>query len=48
MKDEDELESTTNSMAPTEEEMIKLGEDMENMETNAQVIENGMIPDPVQ
>lgn len=44
----DELESTTNSMAPTEKEMIKLGEDMENMETNAQVIENGMVPDPVQ
>jgi len=43
-----ELESTTNSMAPTEEEMIKLGEDMEKMETNAQVIENGMVPDPAQ
>lgn len=44
----DELKSTTNSMAPTEKEMIKLGEDMEQMETNAEVIENGLIPDPIQ
>lgn len=43
-----ELEETTNSMAPTEEEMIKHGEDMEKMETNAEVVENGMIPDPIQ
>ena len=43
-----DLKETTNSMAPTEEEMIKLGEDMERMKTNAEVIENGMIPDPVQ
>jgi hypothetical protein len=43
-----ELEETTNSMAPTEEEMIKLGEDMEQMETNAEVIERGLIPDPAQ
>lgn len=40
--------TTLNSMAPTEEEMIKLGADMEQMKTNAEVIESGMIPDPIQ
>ncbi|KRE44946.1 hypothetical protein [Paenibacillus sp. Soil522] len=40
--------TTINSMAPTEEEMIKLGADMEQMETNAEVIESGMVPDPIQ
>ncbi|WP_162341540.1 hypothetical protein [Paenibacillus paridis] len=44
----EELKTTTNSMAPTEQEMIKLGEDMEKMDTNAEVIEKGLIPDPVQ
>ncbi|WP_161601394.1 hypothetical protein [Paenibacillus luteus] len=44
----EELKITTNSMAPTEQEMIKLGEDMEKMDTNAEVIEKGLIPDPVQ
>ncbi|CAM4412676.1 hypothetical protein FHS16_001029 [Paenibacillus endophyticus] len=43
-----DLDATTNSMAPTEEEMIKLGEDMENMDTNAEVIEKGLVPDPAQ
>jgi hypothetical protein len=42
-----ELEQTMNTMAPTEEEMIKLGEDMEKMATNTEVIESGMIPDPI-
>lgn len=44
----DELAKTINSMAPTEEEINKLGEDMEKMDTNAEVIEKGFIPDPVQ
>lgn len=43
-----EPETITNSMAPTEEEMVKLGEDMKQMKTNAEIIENGMIPDPAQ
>ncbi|WP_171056411.1 hypothetical protein [Paenibacillus sinopodophylli] len=43
-----ELETTTNSMAPTSEEMIKLGEEMKNMDTNAEVIEKGLVPDPAQ
>ena len=40
--------TTINTMAPTEAEMIKLGADMEQMDTNAEVIESGMIPDPIQ
>ncbi|WP_419874736.1 hypothetical protein [Candidatus Pristimantibacillus sp. PTI5] len=43
-----DIEKTTNSMAPTEDEMFKLGEDMEKMDTNAEVIEKGLVPDPAQ
>jgi hypothetical protein len=35
-------------MAPSEQEMIKLGEEMKHMKTNSEVIESGMIPDPIQ
>ncbi|CAM4323705.1 hypothetical protein L1N85_21030 [Paenibacillus alkaliterrae] len=44
----EELKETTNSMAPTVKEMVKLGKDMDKMKTNTEIIENGMIPDPKQ
>jgi gas vesicle protein len=42
------VKQTINSMAQNEDEMAKLGEEMKNMETNTQVAESGMIPDPIQ
>lgn len=39
---------TINSMAQNEDEMVKLGEEMKHMETNTQVKESGMVPDPIQ
>lgn len=43
-----ELAQTTNSMAPTEKEIVKLGKDMDRMETNSEIARSGMIPDPKQ
>jgi gas vesicle protein len=42
------VKQTMNSMAQNEDEMAKLGEEMKNMETNTQVAESGLIPDPIQ
>lgn len=42
------IKSTTNSMAPTEKDMVKLGEEMKQMDTNSEVIEKGLVPDPIQ
>jgi gas vesicle protein len=39
---------TINSMVQSEDDMAKLGEEMKNMETNTQVKESGMVPDPIQ
>ncbi|WP_424767403.1 hypothetical protein [Paenibacillus sp. sgz302251] len=44
----EKLNNKTNSMAPTEKEMIKHGEDMDKMKTNTEIIEKGLIPDPKQ
>jgi hypothetical protein len=38
----------TNSMAPDEAEMKRLGKEMDTMKTNTQVKESGLIPDPAQ
>lgn len=35
-------------MASTEAELKQLGKEMSKMPTNAQVIESGMVPDPIQ
>ncbi|MCA0756026.1 hypothetical protein KP806_13295 [Paenibacillus sp. N4] len=43
-----ELSETTNSMAPTEQDIVKLGKDMERMETNSEIARSGMVPDPKQ
>ncbi len=45
---EKDLSRTTNSMAPTESEMVKLGKEMERMKTNAELADDGMVPDPKQ
>jgi gas vesicle protein len=42
------VRQTMNSMAQNEDEMAKLGEEMKNMETNTQVADSGLIPDPIQ
>ncbi|WP_127587495.1 hypothetical protein [Paenibacillus koleovorans] len=43
------LAATQNgSMAPNENEMKKLGEDMKRMKTNAELLEANLIPDPLQ
>jgi gas vesicle protein len=42
------VKHTINSMAQNEDEMAKLGEEMKYMETNSQVADSGMIPDPIQ
>jgi gas vesicle protein len=39
---------TINSMAQNEHEMAKLGKEMKHMETNSQVKNRGMVPDPIQ
>jgi hypothetical protein len=44
-----ELSETTNgSMAPTEKEMKKLGDDMKKMKTNKELMEQDLVPDPMQ
>jgi gas vesicle protein len=42
------VNQTINSMAQNEQEMAKLGEEMKHMDTNTQVKNKGMIPDPIQ
>lgn len=39
---------TINSMAQNEKEMAKLGQEMKHMQTNTQVKDSGMVPDPIQ
>jgi gas vesicle protein len=39
---------TINSMAQNEQEMAKLGQEMKHMQTNTQVKDSGMVPDPIQ
>ncbi|WP_282938311.1 hypothetical protein [Paenibacillus sp. RC67] len=41
-------ETMNGRMANTEEEVKKLGKEMASMPTNSQVMENGMVPDPIQ
>jgi hypothetical protein len=45
---EKELSETTNSMAPTEAEIVKLGKEMEQMKTNSELADTGLVPDPKQ
>jgi gas vesicle protein len=42
------VNQTINSMAQNEQEMAKLGKEMKHMNTNTQVKEKGMVPDPIQ
>ncbi|MDQ1911032.1 hypothetical protein RAC89_11275 [Paenibacillus sp. GD4] len=42
------LQHTMNSMASSEEDVVRLGKVMSNMPTNSQVRESGMVPDPIQ
>lgn len=43
------LETAKNgSMAPDEQEMKKLGNEMKNMKTNTQLMDKDIVPDPVQ
>ncbi|MDQ0112097.1 hypothetical protein [Paenibacillus harenae] len=37
-----------NSMAPNEREIIRLGMDMKHMKTNSEIMEEGLVPDPIQ
>jgi hypothetical protein len=41
-------QSNNSSMAQNEEEIKKLGKEMKQMKTNTQVLESGMVPDPIQ
>lgn len=41
-------EAMNGRMANTEAEVKRLGKEMANMPTNSQLIENGMVPDPIQ
>jgi gas vesicle protein len=43
-----QVNQTINSMAQNEQEMAKLGKEMKHMDTNSQVKDKGMIPDPIQ
>jgi hypothetical protein len=40
--------ATNGRMATTEAELKRLGKEMNKMPTNAQVIQSGMVPDPIQ
>jgi gas vesicle protein len=42
------VNQTINSMAQNEQEMVRLGKEMKHMDTNSQVKDKGMIPDPIQ
>ncbi|MFD0698274.1 hypothetical protein ACFQZT_29800 [Paenibacillus sp. GCM10027628] len=42
------VEDTHNSMAPTEDEMIVLGKQMKHMKTGSELLEEGLVPDPIQ
>jgi gas vesicle protein len=42
------VNQTINSMAQNEHEMAKLGKEMKYMETNTQIQNKGMVPDPIQ
>jgi hypothetical protein len=35
-------------MAPNEQEIKKLGNEMKNMKTNTELMDEGIIPDPIQ
>ncbi|GKU76300.1 YtxH domain-containing protein [Paenibacillus sp. L3-i20] len=37
-----------NSMAPREEDMVKLGKEMQAMPTNSEILKRGLAPDPAQ
>ncbi|WP_337098363.1 hypothetical protein [Paenibacillus sp. YIM B09110] len=37
-----------NTMAPNEQEIIRLGLDMKHMKTNSEIMEEGLVPDPIQ
>jgi len=41
-------EAMNGRMANNEAEVKRLGKEMANMPTNSQVMENGMVPDPIQ
>lgn len=49
-KEEHSLNKTNHngSMTQNEEEMKRLGKEMESMQTHAELYENGWIPDPIQ
>ncbi|MCD1261216.1 hypothetical protein B5M42_020665 [Paenibacillus athensensis] len=40
--------ATNGSMAPNMDEMKKLGNEMKQMKTNSELLEENMIPDPIQ
>jgi hypothetical protein len=40
--------ATNGRMTTTEAELKQLGKEMNKMPTNAQVIQSGMVPDPIQ
>ncbi|REK71256.1 YtxH domain-containing protein [Paenibacillus paeoniae] len=42
------VKADVNSMAPTEEDMVKLGKEMDQMPTNSEVESKGRTPDPAQ
>ncbi|MNY78764.1 hypothetical protein D3C86_2191500 [compost metagenome] len=41
-------EAMNGRMANNEAEVKRLGKEMANMPTNSQLLENGMVPDPIQ
>lgn len=41
-------EAQNGSMAPDEKEMKKLGNEMKNMKTNSELMDEDVVPDPVQ
>jgi hypothetical protein len=42
------VEDTHNSMAHTEAEMVALGKQMKHMKTGSELLEEGLVPDPIQ
>jgi hypothetical protein len=43
------LDSARNgSMVQDEQDMRRLGNDMKGMKTNSQLLEDGLVPDPIQ
>ncbi|RXZ84074.1 hypothetical protein EBB07_03010 [Paenibacillaceae bacterium] len=41
-------EALNGSMVQDEQDMIRLGNDMESMKTNHELMEEGLVPDPIQ